>query len=893
MPISFGRPPSHVEQPDVEPLSTAPAEAPGLPSNLAPGAPSGASPAATALAATQPSTPVVVSRPFLAVPASVLPTPAQATLPLRSAPLRERLALPAVLLVTGGVFLTVVTWHYPLQHWLFFRYSVYWLLALLFSAACLSTGYATLRLLLPRPIPAREALVLSFAVGVYEYFLGMTAGGLLHIYSAAFFVCLPLVMVAVGLRPLVRLGRRASRHLRAARRRAITPLSSWVVWFTVFGAVGLFLVYFPILTPDNAAFDARWKHLAVAEHYVAEHGIGRFPEGWWFGATPHLAAVLYTWAFLLPQSQLFNRVELAAHLEFVIFLWTLPGISVVVRRILPRSHVPAAWAARFLFPGVLLYDSSLSVGADHIAALFAAPIFTVMLRTLPELSPRFATLLALLMASAFLTKYTGALLLLAPPIVALAVRTCTAGLAQFRRRGSLPQHRMDHWACDGARHGSPVHCSQLGQELDLVRRPVLSAVPLLPPCPPVEPRCCVPLHSLHKERPMAAPHNLKGLATTLGFQFAFSFAPNDWARYHGDAPVFGSLFTILLLALPFLRGTKRVWWIYAAAQLGVGVWYWTSHQDRYLQAIVPWMAAGTAAAMALVWRTGLPGRLGLAWVVGLQLLWGAGVYFIPGHVMVGMPAKNVIDLLGAGHRQNYAKRFQVYTGYQHIAARLRPRSKVLVHDHHVHLGIEAASVTDSPWEQGAISYGRLASRRALYDLYASLGVTHILIADGKSTGNDSIAGDLRFFQFAYEVGVERYKTDGFTLVKMPPKPPPATPDQDVAALTCGRSPRSGLYKLEDLRVPVWVSKAAQYPAPRTPGPPNGSPANELLAHAGFVLVETPCESMPAEERSAFTKVTTRGTQMELWVRNEGGASSVNREAPSPGGGSGEPDNDTP
>jgi hypothetical protein len=816
-----------------------------------------------------------------------------ATLPVRSAPLRERLAVPAVLGLAGGIFVAVVAWHYPLQHWLFFRYAGYWLLALSFSMACLSAGYATLQRLLPRPIPAREALVLSFAVGVYEFFVGMTAGGLLHLLNTAFFVCLPVVMIAVGLGPLVRLVRRAVRHLRAARRRRTVRSSPWVVWLTVFGGAAVALIYFTILTPDNAAFDARWKHLAVAEHYVAEHGIGRFPEGWWFGATPHLAAVLYTWAFLLPKSLLFDRVELAAHLEFVVFLWTLPGIAVLVRRILPRLRVPGAWAARFLFPGVFLYDSSLSVGADHIAALFAAPIFTVLLRTLPELSPRFATLLGLLMASAFLTKYTGALLLLAPPIVALVIRTVTAGFAQLRGHGTAPRHAWiagpatvlgagllftaPNWAKNWIWYGDPFY--------PLFHRYLHVH--------PWNPDSSARFAAYVKNALWPATHDLKGIAATLGVQFAFSFAPNDWARYHGDAPVFGSLFTILLLALPFLRGTKRVWWLYGAAQLGVGVWYWTSHQDRYLQAIMPWMAAGTAAAMALVWRAGLPARIGLVWVVGAQLLWGAGVLFIPAHVMVGVPAKTVIDLLGAGHRQNYAKRFQIYSPYQDIAAHLKPKSKVLVHDHHVHLGIEAASVTDSPWEQGAISYGRLANRRALYDLYTSLGVTHILFANTKSTGNDSIAGDLRFFQFVLEVGVDRVHHGGFTLVKMPPKPPAATADQDVAALTCGRSPRSGLYRLEDLRVPVWVSKSAGYPAPRTPGPPNGKSATELLAHAGFAVVETPCQSMPAELRGAFTKATTRGTQMELWIRNEDGASSPRKDAPSPGGDQDEPDNDTP
>jgi hypothetical protein len=196
-----------------------------------------------------------------------------------------------------------------------------------------------------------------------------------------------------------------------------------VRWVAVaFGALCLALIYFAILTPANVSFDSDWKHLGVAQHYAASGGIVRFDEGWLPGVAPHLASVVYTWAFLLPLGNLFDVVELAAHQEFVLFLSTLVAINVLVGRLVPGSAPRVAWVARFLFPGVMLYDSSLSVGADHIAAVWSAPIFLLLMRYWDEATPRVAALLACVMAGAMLTKYSAVLPMTLFPIVAVALR---------------------------------------------------------------------------------------------------------------------------------------------------------------------------------------------------------------------------------------------------------------------------------------------------------------------------------------------------------------------------------------------------------------------------------------------------------------------------------------
>src|SRR4029079_19153728 len=86
----------------------------------------------------------------------------------------------------------------------------------------------------------------------------------------------------------------------------------------LFGVVGLLLVYVPILTPHNVQHDARWYHLTIAQQYAAAGAITRFPEGWFLGAYPHLASLLYTWAMLMPAG-IVHPIEPPAPPEFLLF----------------------------------------------------------------------------------------------------------------------------------------------------------------------------------------------------------------------------------------------------------------------------------------------------------------------------------------------------------------------------------------------------------------------------------------------------------------------------------------------------------------------------------------------------------------------------------------------
>lgn len=774
----------------------------------------------------------------------------------------------AILIVAGTIgFARHVNKHQKIVDWLFIRYAGYWLLTILFGAACFSSGHAVVkRALGGRVLPLYEHLAVSFAAGVYVFFVAMFLGGVLRLYGGVFFALMPLGLIALGGRDTYRYVRRAWRALAGARRRSVAP--PWQTFLPhVFGVAGVALIYFAMLSPNNAAFDSRWQHLGIAEHYAAEGGVRRFPEGWFVAAQPHLASFLYTWAYLLPKSLMFDRVELAAHIELIVFLVALIGIPGLVRRVVrpslvgPHAH-RVAWAARFLFPGVFLYDSCLCLGADHVASVFAIPIFLLLLRAWKDLSPRVCVLLTLVMTGALLTKYTGALILVAPALLVVPVRAVWLSIAPLRRREGAPPLRAA-WA-------GPLAAFVSGVVLfapHWLKNVIWYGDPLYPV-----------LHARFHGRPWTVDsaarfekfmselwrpeRNLKGVGQTLGSLWSFSFVPNDWEKFHGTAPVFGSLFTFCAVALPLLKGTKRLWGLFAATHLGILAWYWIHHQDRYLQAALPLMTAATAAALALVWRLGTAQRVLVSLLIGLQIVWGADVYFMPAHIYLGIPAKASIEMLSRtpGHPQK--DRLTFSDPLAGVGKAMPKGSKPLLHDWHTRAGLGHPVVSDCPVHQGGISYVRTPTTREVYDQLKSYGVTHIIDRPGQPREADTLAGELVFHNFVYRTMGNLKNVEGWLLGPMAKSPPPPGDAPDpVLVHSCGKGLKPGLYHLADLLVPA-VEKGKRDPKPFTAAPPDPTP---LLATARAIAVESSCSTLPKVAETTFVKVGQRDPY-SLWVR---------------------------
>jgi hypothetical protein len=775
-----------------------------------------------------------------------------------------RLALLVLALASALVyFLTVVHDHYPIQHWLFWVYAKLWGWCALFGLACLGAGHALVTAILPN-IPLRERVVLALPTGCLAFFAAMFAGGLLGLYGATFAVGLPLIFVAAGSPSALRMGRRLWRHRALLRPDRIWRPRWWTYPAVVYGLGALGLVYFAILSPRNIAFDAHFYHLAIAQDYAVAGAITRSQIGWTPAALPHLASVLYTWCFLLPGFDFFQRITCAAHLEFVVFIWTLLGIPVLVRWLVPKSRVGASWVVLFLFPGILLYDSSLSVAADHVAALWAVPIFLTLRRAWRELCPRATILFAVMLSGALLTKYQGFYLMVFP-VIALVGRAAWLGA---RPRGS-PRWRplvglataggaglvltAPHWLKNWVWYGDPL--------FPLLHRHF-------------EPTAWAPEAgrifeewSTHQTKDWVVSGSLWArLTEALKAQVSFSFEPHDWPKFHGEVPVFGSLFTLSLFALPFLRGTRRTWSLVAATQIGLFVWFWTLPQDRYLQILLPWMAAATAAAIALVWRTHVGAKTLMAALVGAQAVWGGDIHFIPGHAMTRKsPAVTSAELLAQGHKKNYDGRFALDEGLFQVGAELPADARVLLHEENRRLGLWRPVESDITGWQLALRYDTLESPAALHQRLRELGITHILTRPDKSRNYDTLGSDLRWFDYVKTSAelVKRYGT--FTLYRLPTDAPRAARNDVVAYLGCGKYYGRGLHRLRDLTRNEKAPATARL-EPFRAAPSEGSKIATIAAEADYLVVTPSCKpAVPRSVLADFVEVANRGRE-QLYVR---------------------------
>ncbi|MCC6902730.1 MAG: hypothetical protein IT377_27405 [Polyangiaceae bacterium] len=783
-----------------------------------------------------------------------------------------RTAAVALALVTATLVLErSLRPHYPIQRWLFWRYAQYWLVGLVFSLVCTSGGFLAVRKLGPAALPFRERLLMSMAVGVLLFFFGMFAGGLLGLYGSAFAVAWPVVLGLSGAWPLYRYLKRARPHLAGAAARAQRWSRPQLVAIAL-GGLGLVMVYANILTPDNISYDSRWYHMAVPEHYAAAKGITRSQEGWFHMALPQLACLIYVWPYLMHWLTPFDQVLMAAHLEFVLFVWTLLSVGPCVRWLVPKAKTPAAWAAYFLFSGIFCYDSTLNGGADHIAAFWAIPILLTLRRAWRAFELRPSVLLGLMLAGAAHTK-AQSIELLVFPCAAVAVRGAWLGIRAALKRpapagggrfgwlvgplvvaGVMLLATTPFWLKNWIWYGDPIYPA-LYKHLNL--RPWHEDMG----------QFYATLVERHFWRPTGTRvEKLRETVTTL---FTFAFKPHDWEFMHKDWPVFGFLFTLSWFVMPFIRASRRVWGVFVGGHVGVATWFLFSHQDRYLQIIVPWMVVHVAAVIVLVWRMGWFARVPLLGLLTLQVVWGTASYFIPAHVRVpgGRPLPHLFDLFSTGYRKVEKDRLRVFGELIDVGKAVPPSGKILAHRFEPHAGLRHRVVHDHPSWQGLISYGRQRSQRSVWELYKKLGVTHILWQNTNVLAEDTLGGDLRFFGFVTQSGRNEKQIGGNLLAEMPDAPPSESLSDAVLYLGChGYKP--GLYELTDLSVFELGNQEKRYAAPREAlGAAQQPRVDELAGRANYVVTSAKCSGtpLPGTLGSAFVQ---RGNRYEenLYVR---------------------------
>jgi hypothetical protein len=637
-------------------------------------------------------------------------------------------------------------------------------------------------------VESQERWVLAFALGVLAFGISMLVLGFLKLWSSWAFVLLPTVFIVLGRAELAdalrALGSRLSRD--PTNRGAVAGLA------LVAGVIGLLLVYIPILNPQNIGYDTSWYHFAVSEQYAVRGGIEPFTEASINGAQPQLASAIYGWAFLLPGGTLFDRIELGLHLELTLFVATLACIPVLTQ-VLTGERQPYAWVFMLLFPGLYLYDSNLIGGADHVAAFWAVPVALAGCRAWRHFSPRSLVLAALIAAGPLLTKYTAAGLVLGPGLLLLGravflfFRSDATGSAMSRASiiSSLGAGlatglavTAPHWLKNLVYYGDPVFPFFPGVFTD--RTWVYDAALRLEAAVPAG---------------WKAERSLQGVLDTLAAPFSFAFKPHDWGKFHGQIPVFGFLYTVTMPGIFFVPKRARVAVLYIVTSVAIMYWYWTFHQDRYLQTYLPWMAACLAAIVSQAWCLGRPVRVAVALVIAAQVVVGAGVPFLPTHSMIrGSPFVTSIKLFG-GWRSKKRANLDAPTGaFVNMPGELPGDAKLLLHDTRLTLGVGRPVVSDAiAWQLG-IDYSQHISPTAMWRLLRAHGVTHVAWKSHGGIDRSPIAADVAFYHFVNNYLLEVRSIAGFYVGALPDEPPS---DEaffgKVAVLGCERQYDRGIY----------------------------------------------------------------------------------------------------
>jgi hypothetical protein len=673
-------------------------------------------------------------------------------------------------------------------------------------------------------------------------------------------VVLPVALLAAGAPELSRFLRRSwpdSSGSDWSTRRQLDPIGAAVI---AFGVLCLGLLYLQCLTPEAISYDARWYHLPIAEAYAREGRIVPFPADYPRNY-PHLASVIHTWGWLVPGLSSPLRWMLALHTELCLFLWTLVGVAAGVAWLVDKTRVKGAWVAFFLFPGIFAYDSHIGGGADHVAAFFTMPMILAAFRASRDLSPRRCALVGVLAAGALLTRYQS-LYLFVPVALLLGVSWVRLFFGGGAGDASVDRARLWRGPALLLAVGALLSAPHFLKNWIFYRNPfypfLLDVFKHSWPFPDVP-------QQLSDEN--WRPHGtfwvkVKDAITTT---FTFSFSPHY--SYTDNVPVMGSLFTLLLPAMAFVRQRRR---LLAGALMGLAAiltWAATYLIDRQAQIFIPLLAAVTGAAIVGIWQMGVVARAGLIVLLGLQLIWGGDALFFSGPQRV----IDSLELIRSGHEKRADSRFDKFLGTQaELSRRLPPNAVVLFHNTRESLGVERKVLQDMAGFQALISYRGIETPRELYDLYRSHGITHIVHERGVYPAL-SKEEEVMFLFLIDRCGANRFQVGQFEVVELPSTPPPDHAPFRVLALGL-QGYADGVYPIAKMGVvEVIFDPSRTFPAPELP---TNSPA---VAESPIVLIDgvdavimksgvKPPPLLEAPLRDQFQEELTYGDKFTIYFR---------------------------
>lgn len=718
------------------------------------------------------------------------------------------IVIAACLLAGGAILLRYLDHLYPVRQWIIWDFARIWAWQLVFCLSAASAGLAVVeRCLATHKPPLAERMVLAMAVGTGLFAVGMFAGGAARLFGPVFATLLPIVLFASGARRFAALVRELYARWRE-RNVQMAPLD------LLLGAAGVFavgLLYLQCLSPDSITYDAAWSHLTIAEDYAREGRIvpfaGSVPK-----TLPHLHSLLYTWCFTVPGLQHPALKWMASlHLEFVLFLWTLFALVPAIRWLANAAGgtARAAWTARFLFPGIFVYDFNLGGGSDHIAGFFGLPLLFAIIIAARTLSPGAAVIAGFLAGAALHTKYQ--CVQLVAPAALLFVGVQVASWWRTARGHGDPDQPTTVPPWTFARVLRTVGFLWLGGAVSLgphlIRNVFFYGNPIYPflatifPTHPIFPDAATVTRYLGVATDRLPPVELsRRVVSSIGLLATFPFTE--------PMSAFGFLTVLLMPIGIFLRGTARLRIGLLLGAAAIFVWAFTYRVDRNLQLVVPWLAAVSGAAIVVAWRSGGLVRAAVALLVLVQVAWG-GRFVLAGGID---RTRSSLDMLARDVGRNAAGRYDAYrAGFRELGAAIPERGVLLLHMGHLHLGVNRTTVEDWVGSQYLIDYRTMRTARDVYERFHAVGITHM--AWNNYDYSASRAQDVLFVAFSRRFAAPKGVVGGFTVWEMPSEAPPETgPIQATLFGLPGYG--DGRYEVGKLTTFDWYPpEAKSYPPP--------------------------------------------------------------------------------
>ncbi|MET0410982.1 MAG: hypothetical protein ABW217_06780 [Polyangiaceae bacterium] len=757
--------------------------------------------------------------------------------------------LGAAGLVMAAVFAHFVPPRYPVGEWLLWRYALMWLYALLFTLAGSCLGHLLLsRVFRVLDRPLLETLVLSLALGVGAYGIVFHVAGAFALLGWAFpFVFSGLSVLAGGLglarrvraelasgapgEPLVERGivDDTARDAPAPRGATLTLVAALA---GIFGVLALGVIYIGIMTPDAIGYDAAWQHQVVAQDYARNGKLVPFPADW-AKNHPQLAAIVYAWAYIAPGLIMPERWVAALHLEFVLFVFTLAGVAAVVRVLTGDRPVRGAWAGFFLFPAIFVYDCNLQGSADHVLAFFTLPVFLAALRAGRSLAPRDMALVGAFVGAATMVKYQSMYLAGAAAIPLVLGWLRGAWLRLRRREGALD------WATLARLPLIVIGAMMLASSPHFIRNAVFYGNPFYPymqeviASHPTYPNADFYVHRTFLDPTLRLRGKLpERIADVFSVLTTFSWSPHyfGWSRHY---PAMGSLFTLCLpLSLLLPRPRRLTWIALLAGFAGLTLWTLNYRTDRNLQVMVPLFAAGTVAVLIHAWRLGTWARVGIVPLVLLQVFWQSDSIVVTQFRQINRAIEQIRRGWEEVRGETVWEDFRA--AHRQIDDYLPKDAKVVLHSHHMSLGIDREVLFDWSGAQGLFNHVGFSSPIQIWQSFKDQGVTHIVSLPGGVAA--STRGEDVLFAMLLEQAGQGKIIGQFRVDPLPAKlPPDGLP---IEVLTLGMwGYGDGLYPVSALSVHEGLAMRWQrWPYPEELLPSDDEERIALLAKASAVLV---------------------------------------------------------